>query len=89
MALGAMNTFIRANRQVPQEISIMGMDDIISAKIVIPSLTTISQPFAAMCSKSVELLFKMMSGEECAERRVVMPANLIARESTARCSGQE
>ncbi|MCE5256899.1 MAG: LacI family transcriptional regulator [Spirochaetaceae bacterium] len=86
MALGAMNTLIRAGRKVPQDISIMGMDDIISAKIMIPSLTTIRQPFAAMCSKAVELLFGMINGEECGERRVSLPASLIVRESTARCA---
>ncbi|HCX96129.1 MAG TPA: LacI family transcriptional regulator [Spirochaetaceae bacterium] len=88
MALGAMNTFIRANKKVPEEISIMGMDNIISSKIMIPSLTTISQPFAAMCSKAVELLFSMMNSEECSERRIVLPASLIVRESTAQCTKQ-
>ena len=85
MALGAMNTFLRAGKKVPGEISIMGMDNTISSMLMIPSLTTISQPFAAMCSKAVEILFRLINGEECGEHKIVLPPSLIVRESTAQC----
>ncbi len=84
MALGAMNTFIRAKKRIPSEISVMGMDDVRSATIVIPSLTTIAQPFSAMCSKAVDLLFRMIDGNSFKDNKIVLPSNLITRESTGR-----
>jgi len=87
MALGAMNAFIRAGIKIPQDISILGMDDISSSKIMIPSLSTICQPFEAMCKKAVDLLFDMINGNENTDHHVVLPPNLIERESTGYYAG--
>jgi DNA-binding LacI/PurR family transcriptional regulator len=83
MAVGAMNTFIRAGKHVPEDISVMGMDDTTSSKMVIPTLTTIRQPFEAMCKKAVELIISMKTGEVYEERRFVLPPSIVIRESTS------
>lgn len=56
MAIGAMRAFQEKGLNVPEDISIMGYDDINFANIVTPALTTIHQPTYELGIKSVELL---------------------------------
>ncbi len=86
MAVGAMNALIRGGKRVPEEISVVGMDDSTSSKMMIPALTTIRQPFEAMCKKAVELIIAMKNGDPGDERRFVLPPSIIVRESTSRCA---
>lgn len=56
MALGALVSAARQGVRVPSELSVVGFDDISSATVVSPQLTTVRQPLSAMAAAAVELL---------------------------------
>jgi len=66
---------------IPDELSIVGFDDIQVAGLVTPGLTTIRQPKKELGSRSMNLMLKLLHGEE-AERSVVLSGELIKRGST-------
>ncbi len=83
MAVGAMNVFQRAGVRIPQDLSLVGMDNISLAEMTVPALTTVTQPFEEMCRLAVELVVAMRNGHPIGEPRVVVSPGLIARESSA------
>jgi DNA-binding LacI/PurR family transcriptional regulator len=82
-ALGAMRSIHLAGRRVPEDISVVGFDDLFLASYTQPRLTTVHQPMRRMGLLAMESLFKLMSGEDSAIRITVDP-ELIVRESTAK-----
>jgi len=84
MAIGAMNALTRAGLRVPRDLSIAGMDNIRSAEMVIPSLTTVTQPLAEMCRRAIDFITQMKDGRAIAEKHLALPPGIIVRESTAR-----
>jgi DNA-binding LacI/PurR family transcriptional regulator len=86
MAVGAMNVLKRNKVRLPEDVSVVGMDNISIAEMMVPALTTIVQPFQQMCHKAVELIMTMRGGEKPSENRIVLQPDIIVRESTAACS---
>jgi DNA-binding LacI/PurR family transcriptional regulator len=82
-ALGAMRSICLHGLRVPEDISVVGFDDLFFASYTQPPLTTIRQPMRRMGQLAMESLFKLMSGDE-SEIRIKVDAELIVRESTAR-----
>lgn len=82
-ALGAMRSIRLHGLRVPEDISVVGFDDLFLASYTQPTLTTVRQPMCRMGQLAMESLFKLMSGEESAIR-IKVEAELIVRESTAR-----
>lgn len=80
MALGALEAFAAADMAVPQEIGVMGFDDLLAARFSRPPLTTIGPDPAAAGAALVAAVLGSDDGE--GRRRV--PVSLIARTSTAR-----
>jgi LacI family transcriptional regulator len=68
---------------VPQDISIVGLDDIEVAAFQTPPLTTVRQSFTQMARLGVELLFNVLAGTPPAQPHVVLEPVLIVRQSTA------
>ena len=67
--------------QVPRDMSLAGVDDIPSARMMIPALTTIRQPMAAMVQQAFALV---VQGDAAPRGRVVsVQPELIVRESCA------
>lgn len=83
MAVGVLKQLKRKGFRVPEQMSVMGMDNIQLCEMIVPSLTTISQPFQAMCEKAVEMIFQQKT-EQLQEKRVVLDPTLVVRESTTR-----
>ncbi|AZR73766.1 hypothetical protein BBF96_10440 [Anoxybacter fermentans] len=83
MALGALSAILEAGLKVPDDISIIGFDDIEAAALVDPPLTTISQPTAKMGQKAVELLMDLIRGEEPEPRKILLKTVLVERGSCA------
>jgi DNA-binding LacI/PurR family transcriptional regulator len=83
MAAGVMNVFLRSGIRIPQDVSLVGMDDISLARMSVPSLTTLTQPFEEMCRRAVELVVRMRADEKIGEKRTVLAPDIIVRESTA------
>ncbi|MCL5995794.1 MAG: LacI family transcriptional regulator [Chloroflexi bacterium] len=85
MAIGAMQAAYQAGLRVPQDISIVGLDDIEVAAFQIPPLTTVRQSFAELATRGVQLLLDLLAGKEVSdwEKHVVIEPTLIQRQSTA------
>jgi DNA-binding LacI/PurR family transcriptional regulator len=86
-ALGALRVIHASGRRVPEDISVVGFDDLFLASFTQPRLTTVRQPMRKMGLMAMESLFRLMS-EEDLEIRIIVDAELIIRESTARAAGR-
>lgn len=80
IAVGILRTLLMSNIKVPQDISVIGYDDIPLAKLFVPSLTTVAQPIDDMCRIAVEKLLKLLEGETV-ENELLKP-KLVIRETT-------
>jgi DNA-binding LacI/PurR family transcriptional regulator len=81
LALGAMRYLSSIGKRVPQDISVMGVDDIPSAQFASPPLTTIRHNLYEIGRRGMDRLLARLKGEieSCQE---VLPAELVVREST-------
>jgi LacI family transcriptional regulator len=86
MAFGAIDAIASRGFKVPQDISVVGFDDIPTAGYVFPRLTTIHQPFEAMSERAVAELVALIEGRPVAHERIVFPTSLARRDSTAAAS---
>ena len=82
-ALGAMRSIRMHGLSVPDDISVVGFDDLFIAPYMQPTLTTVRQPMRRMGQLAMENLIKLMTGEESVVR-IKVKAELIVRESTGR-----
>jgi DNA-binding LacI/PurR family transcriptional regulator len=81
-AIGVMRGLAGMGLRVPEDISVMGYDNIPLSEYVLPSLTTVAQPIAAMGKKAVEVLLEHIKNPETVADKAVLPSELIVREST-------
>jgi LacI family transcriptional regulator len=84
MAIGAMHAISDAGRSVPDDIAVVGFDDIESAALVRPALTTVAQNYHALCAGAVEVLMSIIDGDahrgtDPAPR--ILPTELVIRDS--------
>lgn len=87
MALGLLRAFREAGVRVPDDVSVVGFDDIPEAEFFAPPLTTVRQDFGAVGRASIQLLLDQLDGVTKTHGRpsaVVVPATLVSRASTAR-----
>ena len=82
-AIGAMRAFLDAGLKVPGDVSVVGVDDIQSAAVLNPSLTTVRQPLRQMGQIAGRLLLARLDGEEAGSPWVTVQPELVVRESTA------
>jgi len=82
MAIGAMRYCYDNNIQIPEEVSIVGFDDIEVARFTKPSLSTISQSGAELGVKSMKLLLKLMNNESITNYKEFVSHKLVIRESS-------
>lgn len=87
MAIGCMNAARELNVQVPQDLSLIGFDDVSAASIVHPQLTTIRHPLPLMAQAAVQELMRRILGQPGKRQRVDFPAEMVVRESTAPAAG--
>lgn len=81
MAMGALSYCRRAGLRVPEEISVVGFDDLPLASLLTPSLTTVRQPARELGKKAVKLLLSLVDGIEVASPPP-LPVSLKIRESS-------
>lgn len=85
VAIGVLQGLARAGVRVPDEVSVVGFDDILTSRLVTPALTTVAAPIGEMGAAAVrELLALSEQGPSDHETSIVMPARLVIRESTGR-----
>ncbi|GAA1974691.1 LacI family DNA-binding transcriptional regulator [Microbacterium pumilum] len=86
MALGAIRAFAEAGRRVPEDVSVVGFDDIADAADYRPPLTTVRQDFDVLGERAVAAL---VGGIEDGSRRVeTVPTTLVTRSSAAALPAQ-
>ncbi len=81
MAIGLMNAARDQGIRIPQDLSVVGFDDIEASALVTPRLTTVRQPRYEMGQRAMAMLLSLLAGEEVQD--IVLPTELIIRESTA------
>ncbi len=81
-AFGALRAIRSHGLRVPEDISLVGFDDLLITSYVEPPLTTIRQPKRTMGRMAMEILLKLFSGEPC-ESNIRIDGELIVRDSTA------
>lgn len=88
IALTLLNALLRRGVRVPDDIAIVGHDDIESAQQAVIPLTTIRQPIADIGTAAADMLFKSVMGASGPQHVVFVP-ELVVRESTVRSSSRE
>ena len=87
MALGAISAVNQAGLSCPQDVSVVGFDDLPLASFFQPALTTIAQPKAMIGRRTVELLVGILRGAEPATAQITLPHELVVRGSSAKARG--
>jgi DNA-binding LacI/PurR family transcriptional regulator len=82
-AIGAIRAFQEQGLRVPQDISVMGFDDIAGAAFNTPSLTTVRQPLARMGQVAAQTLLERIAGNNTYPSQIAIEPELVVRESTA------
>jgi LacI family transcriptional regulator len=84
-AIGAIHAFRDAGKQIPQEISVVGFDDIQAATIVQPTLTTVRQPLIRMGMLAAAEILASIEDPHLEPRHISIKPELVIRQSTAVC----
>jgi DNA-binding LacI/PurR family transcriptional regulator len=82
MALGLIHALHESGVRVPQDVSVVGFDDLPDARHFLPPLTTVRQDFRALGTRSVETLLAELEGRDAPTGALIEP-ELIVRASTA------
>jgi LacI family transcriptional regulator len=85
MAIGALRALRKNNIKVPQQISIIGFDDIDIAAEIVPALTTVAQPAVDLATCAADLLIARLKKDQAPTeyKRRVLDARLVIRDSCA------
>ncbi|KPM53875.1 LacI family transcriptional regulator [Frankia sp. CcI49] len=83
MALGVLRALREGGRRVPEDVSVVGFDDIPEAEFFSPPLTTVRQDFAEVGRQSLRSLLEQVETGAPGGTHVVIPPELVLRRSTA------
>ena len=83
MAIGAMHALRDHGLDVPRDVSIVGFDDIAVAQVSDPPLTTVRVPKYELGREAASLLIRRLTGDDGAQRRIVLDHTFVIRGSTA------
>jgi DNA-binding LacI/PurR family transcriptional regulator len=87
-ALGVYQAARDLRLHIPEDISVVGFDDLPVARWVSPPLTTIRQPLVEMAVTAAEMALSLARGETPSQPRIELTTELVVRESTAPPSGR-
>ncbi|QVK20878.1 LacI family DNA-binding transcriptional regulator [Mycoplasmatota bacterium] len=77
-----ISTCLERNIKIPDDIQIVGFDNIQLSKQVYPKVTTIAQPIDELCNKVSEILLKMIDTKETIKENVILDTELVVRDTT-------
>ncbi|MDH6625533.1 DNA-binding LacI/PurR family transcriptional regulator [Streptomyces sp. LBL] len=83
MALGVYRALSERELRVPDDMSVVGFDDLPEARWLTPPLTTVRQPLSEVAATALRLLVRMMDGDRPESTRTELSTRLVARASTA------
>jgi len=81
MAIGAISAAYKMGIKIPDDVSIIGYDNLKISEMSVPPLTTVAQPLVKMAKKATEILFSIINKKDEDIHSVVMPYQIIERES--------
>jgi len=82
MAIGAMRALTAAGLRIPEDVSVVGFDDIRFSRYTSPPLTTVSQPKNALGREAMTMLIEILNDPQVPPRKRVLSADLVVRGST-------
>lgn len=83
-AFGVLDAIHETGLRIPEDISVVGFDDIPLASLAYPKLTTVRQPLVQIGQVAVRLLLEKLENPEKEARRVTLATELIVRDSSAK-----
>ncbi|MBX4178546.1 LacI family DNA-binding transcriptional regulator [Streptomyces geysiriensis] len=83
MALGVYEALAERGLAVPDDMSVVGFDDLPEARWAAPALTTVRQPFSDMAATALRLLLRLRDGHRPESTRTELSTRLVERASTA------
>ena len=86
LAIGAMCAIQQAGLQIPEQVAIVGFNDIPLAEMVTPSLTTVAAPAYQMGLEAMKMLQDLILGERPKRQKSLLPTALVIRQSCG-CPG--
>lgn len=81
VAIGCILYFKENSIRVPDDISVVGFDNIIESQLITPALTTVDQPAQEKGYLASEALFRMINGETLGSTHMEIPFTIIERQS--------
>ncbi len=82
LALGVIQAIRESNLKIPEDIAIVGFDDIEFASLPEIQLTTVSQPKYQMGQIAFDVLYEKLKGQKANERRIILEPSLVIRETS-------
>jgi DNA-binding LacI/PurR family transcriptional regulator len=83
--LGLLRAFWESGLRVPQDVAVVGFDDVAGSAFFIPPLTTVRQDFAALGRLAIDVLSDALAGSDVV--RPAIPATLVVRASSVPAAG--
>jgi DNA-binding LacI/PurR family transcriptional regulator len=83
MALGLLNALHESGRRVPDDVSIVGFDDVPESEFYWPALTTVAQDFAELGRRALSLALTAVRGDRDARIASIVPSLTVRRSTTA------
>ncbi len=83
MAMGAMDAVRARGLRIPEDISIIGFDDVPQAILIRPMLTTVRQPLEQMGRMATQILLDKLQDPNLITNRIELPTELVVRSSTS------
>ncbi len=81
-AMGVYKALYEAGMRAPEDVSVIGFDDLPISRLLTPALTTVRQPVRGMGVLATQMLLRIIAGERLETRRVEVATSLVIREST-------
>jgi LacI family transcriptional regulator len=82
MAIGAMQYLKDSGKRIPEDVSIIGFDDVVSEGMVDPPLCTVRVPKLEMGVEAMKLISEQIKNPGLKNQKILIPAELIVRKST-------
>lgn len=81
LAIGVMQFLKQHGKKIPQDCAVIGYNDIPSAALIEPALTTVSVPKYELGQKAISVLAQLIQKEEVLQKKVILKTQLVLRES--------
>jgi DNA-binding LacI/PurR family transcriptional regulator len=81
MAFGVLDVFRARGLRIPEDVALVGFDDLAIARVMSPALTTIHQPIVQLGATAAERLIALVEHQEAPETQTIVPVTLTIRDS--------